>query len=120
MSDIQTMDLSSLPTIALKLNPDGTLSVPDNLPDDSLDINERVNEMNRQIRQSRLDRFARMFSQTGQLAFAFISIYGTQGSIEHTFPDYSSLKYAIVNTNQRLSDDLMDKLQVQYNNMMSK
>ena len=67
-------------------------------------------------------RFAlvKRFLKNRQLAKAFIDVYGTQGSIEHTFPDYLSLKNAIEGKYMRLSDDLRYELQFQYNNMTSK
>jgi hypothetical protein len=68
-------------------------------------------------------RFATLFLQTEQLAKSFIDVYGTQGSIEHTFPEYWLLEDVMETSGiigwgrYYLSDDLRCKLQFQYNNM---
>lgn len=64
--------------------------------------------------------FAKRFQNTGQLAKAFIDVYGTQGSIEHMFPDYDSLRTAIENEMLGISDDLWYELRFQYGNMTRK
>ena len=61
-------------------------------------------------------QFIILFLETEQLAKSFIDIYGTQGSIEHTFSDYLSLKNEM-NKVFQLSDDMNDELKFQYGNM---
>jgi len=67
--------------------------------------------------QSLMKRFVRLFQKTEQLAKSFIDVYGTKGSIKHTFADYDSLKQSVLNARIRLSDDAWYELQFQYKNM---
>jgi hypothetical protein len=80
-------------------------------------------KLNGQDRFAKEYRFATLFLQTEQLAKSFIDVYGTQGSIEHMFPEYWLLEDVMETSGTMgwgryyLSDDLRCELQFQYGNM---
>jgi hypothetical protein len=69
-----------------------------------------------------LSRFAKLIFQHGQLAKAYIEVYGNVfPDIQEVFPDYASLQAHVKGVGeameQHCSDDMWYELQFHYNNM---